>query len=190
MDILGPCVCPASSMTKLTGWQEVAGRGGFQGSSWASARLPPPGPPPLHPHPPNQGAPRNSPPTPVLQQGGLVAQRRQAVIFFFFFQEINSLQGQRGRGKSVWRKSHFATPLGPPERKIQLPKFRGNRLWEGLLGDLGDQADTGFGWPEKDSGQPPPLQQRKGLSEIRGATKSGAHMMNVSGGHFGTTRAQ
>lgn len=44
MDILGPCVCPASSMTKLTGWQEVARRGGFQGSSWASAR--PPRPPP------------------------------------------------------------------------------------------------------------------------------------------------
>lgn len=95
MDILGPCVCPASSMTKLTGWQEVAGRGGFQGSSWASARLPPPGPPPLHPHPPNQGAPRNSPPTPVLQQGGLVAQRRQAVIFFFFFSR--KLIPSRGR---------------------------------------------------------------------------------------------
>lgn len=66
-------------------------------------------------------------------------------MLFFFPQEINSVQGQGGRGKSFWRKSHFATPPGPQERKKHLPKFRVNRVLVGR-GCLGTGQAEALRW--------------------------------------------
>ena len=61
MDILGPRMCPASSMTKLKA-HRVAGRGREARTPGQAAGLPAdPEPPPPAP-PPNQGA--STPPTP------------------------------------------------------------------------------------------------------------------------------
>lgn len=56
--------------------------------------------------------------------------------------EINSLQGQGGRGKGFWRKFPFAAPLGPQEQKKHLPEFPGNGVPGGVPGAL-ERAEKG-----------------------------------------------
>lgn len=91
-----------------------------------------------HPHPPNQRAFTPTPGSSCQRRAckticSSVQREQRWFLYFcgrrfgcFFLQEINSVQGQGGRGKRVRRKSHFASPLGPKARKQRWPKFTGD----------------------------------------------------------------